>query len=199
MDCTKILDKSIALACNHCGILCIELHILYPPSCQDKPKLPSSVNTWDGLLLTTQPLGSCWCACCCGLWIDVPSEGGNSLPLRGLRSFSSIERPSTLAGGAKKSTLPARQQSSSHLHQSEHTGNNKDHYFIDMILLMSCHVSRVSKTWDLHCFGLPNLLQHIGLVLQTHGSNCKPTRHLTGKFCGCHMSIQQLKMLKHLI
>jgi hypothetical protein len=31
----------------------------------------------------------------------VPSEGGNSLPLRGLRSFSSIERPSTLAGEAK--------------------------------------------------------------------------------------------------
>jgi len=90
MNCTKNLDTSIALACNHCGILCIELHILYPPSCQDKPKLPSSVNTWDGLLLTTQPLGSCWCACWCGLWIDVPSD------------FSSIERPSTLAGGAKK-------------------------------------------------------------------------------------------------
>jgi hypothetical protein len=35
MDCTKNLDTSIALACNHCGILCIELHILFhPPSCQ---------------------------------------------------------------------------------------------------------------------------------------------------------------------
>ena len=97
MNCTKNLDTSIALACNHS-----ELHILYPPSCQDKTKLPSSVNTWDGLSLTTQHLGCCWCACCCGLLIDVPIEGGNYLPLRGLRSFSSIERQRTLAGGAKK-------------------------------------------------------------------------------------------------
>ena len=41
--------------------------VFHPPSCQDKPTLPSSVNTWDGLLLPTQPRGSCWCACCCQL------------------------------------------------------------------------------------------------------------------------------------
>ena len=50
-------------------------HILFHlPSCQDKPTLPSSVNTWDGLLLPTQPRGSCWCACCCQLmchWKEV--------------------------------------------------------------------------------------------------------------------------------
>jgi hypothetical protein len=45
---------------------------------------------------------------------------------------------------------------------------------MDMILSVSCHVSRVSNTWDQHCFGLPNLLQRIGLVLQTHGSNSSP-------------------------
>jgi hypothetical protein len=43
-----------------------------------------------------------------------------------------------------------------------------------MIFSVSCHVSRVSNTWDQHCFCLPNLLQRIGLVLQTHGSNSSP-------------------------
>ena len=62
MDYTKNLDTSIALACNHCGILCIELQFH-----QDKPTLLGSVNTWDGLLLPTQPLGSWWWACCYGL------------------------------------------------------------------------------------------------------------------------------------
>ncbi len=45
-----------------------------PISSQDRPTLPSSVNTWDGLLLPTQPWGSCWCAYCCQLmchWNEV--------------------------------------------------------------------------------------------------------------------------------
>jgi len=48
MDFTKYLDTSIALAFNHCGILCngIELHILFhTPCCQDEPTMPSSINT----------------------------------------------------------------------------------------------------------------------------------------------------------
>ena len=34
MDCTKYVDTIIVLACNHCGILCIEItfYFTYPPA-----------------------------------------------------------------------------------------------------------------------------------------------------------------------
>ena len=59
----------LPIKCQH------HLIVDWEPSSQDRPTLPSSVkNTWDGLLLPTQPLGSYWCAWCCGLmcpWKEV--------------------------------------------------------------------------------------------------------------------------------
>ena len=149
MDCTKNLDASIALACNHCGILCIELHIIYPSSCQDKPKLHSSVN---------------------------------------------------IGRRGKNARLPACQQSSSHLHPSEHTGNGKDHYFMDMILSVRCHVSRVSKNMRSAL-----LLTTKSLAAYWLGSADSWKQLHTNETSRRQISwvpyvyTQQLKMLKHLI